>query len=233
MTRRGEQVDRRERLLLEAMRLVAEGGLQAVTHRAVERAAGVPHGSVTYHFGTRDDLVSAMVDRLVEDCERAVAGIARDVTMALARAPVVPAGGAAPRIDVDRAADALVAWIDDHRERHLARLELELAAARDPRLRERMTEAALVFWRLCEPIVLALGSDDPELDGRAMAAAVDGLLLDRLAHEPSDPRVVRAAVRRLMGDWGPATGAAPVAPPASSGMAPAARPASPAPSATA
>lgn len=207
VARRGEQVDRRERLLLEAMRLVADGGLQAVTHRAVERAADVPHGSVTYHFGTRDDLVAAMVDRLVDDCERAVAEIARDVTMALARAPAAPAG-VGPRIDADRAADALVAWIDDGRERHLARLELELAAARDPRLRERMTAAALVFWRLCEPIVLALGSEDPELDGRAMAAAIDGLLLDRLSHEPADPRVVRAAVRRLIGDWSP------VAPPA-------------------
>lgn len=181
------------------MRLVAAGGLQAVTHRAVERAADVPHGSVTYHFGTRDDLVFAMVDRLVEDCERAVAAIARDVAMALARSP----RGTGARIDIDRAADGLVAWIDEDRQRHLARLELELAAARDPRLRERMTEAAMVFWRLCEPIVLALGSEDPELDGRAMAAAVDGLLLDRLAHEPSDPRVVRAAVGRLMGDWSP------------------------------
>lgn len=184
------------------MRLVAEGGLQAVTHRSVERAAEVPHGSVTYHFGSRDDLVFAMVDRLVEECERAVADIARDVAMALARAPAVPSGGAGARIDIDRAADALVTWIDDGRQRHLARLELELAAARDPRLRERMTEAALVFWRLCEPIVLALGSEHPELDGRAMAASIDGLLLDRLSHEPADPRVVRAAVRRLLGDWG-------------------------------
>lgn len=198
------------------MRLVAQGGLQAVTHRAVERAAGVPHGSVTYHFGTRDDLVFAMVDRLVEDCERAVAEIARNVAMALARAPTVPPGGGdGVRIDIDRAADGLVAWIDERPERHLARLELELAAARDPRLRERMTEAAMVFWRLCEPIVLALGSDDPELDGRAMAAMVDGLLLDRLAHEPSDPQVVRAAVRRLMGDWRPSARpiAGPSAPP--------------------
>lgn len=184
------------------MRLVAEGGLEAITHRAVERAAGVPHGSITYHFGTRDDLVAAMVDRLVEECEREVAVIARDVAMALARAP---GGAGGSRIDVERAADGLVAWIDRDRQRHLARLELELAAARDPRLRERMTEAAMVFWRLCEPIVLALGSDDPELDGRAMAAMVDGLLLDRLAHEPSDVRVVRSAVQRLMGAWRPST----------------------------
>lgn len=203
VARREEQGDRRERLLREALLLVAAGGLQAVTHRSVERAAGVPHGSVTYHFGTRDDLVVAMVDRLVEDCERAVAEIARNVAMALARsssaAPSPDLDGV--RIDIERAADGLVAWMDEDRQRHLARLELELAAARDPALRRRMTDAALVFWRLCQPIVLALGSDDPELDGRAMAAMVDGLLLDRLAHEPSDPRVVRAAVTRLLGSW--------------------------------
>lgn len=177
------------------MLLVADGGLQAVTHRAVERAAGVPHGSVTYHFGTRDDLVFAIVDRLVEECERAVSEIARDVTMALARSP------RGEWLDVDRAADALIAWMDEDRPRHLARLELELAAARDARLRRRMTDAALVFWRLCEPIVLALGSDDPELDGRAMASMIDGLLVDRLAHEPADARVVRSAVRRLVASW--------------------------------
>ncbi len=186
--------------MIAALRLVADGGLEAVTHRAVEGAAGVPHGSVTYHFGSRDDLVLAMIDRLVEDCERAVAEIARNVAMALARSPNGVDGA---RIDIDRAADGLVAWMDEDRRRHLARLELELAAARDPTLRRRMTDAALVFWRLCQPLVLALGSDDPELDGRAMAAMVDGLLIDRLAHEPADPRVVRAAIRRLLGDWSP------------------------------
>jgi len=198
VARREGQVDRRERLLREALLLVAAGGLQAVTHRAVERQAEVPHGSVTYHFGTRDDLVFAMVDRLAADCEREVALIAQGVAMALARSP------RGDGLDVDQIADALTAWMDDDPPRHLARLELELAAARDPRLRTRMTDAALVFWRLCEPIVLALGSDDPELDGRAMAAMVDGLLLDRLAHEPTDPRVVRAALRRLLGAWAPA-----------------------------
>ncbi len=185
--------------MLEGLRLVADGGLQAVTHRAVERAAGVPHGSVTYHFGSRDDLVFAMVDRLVEDCERAVAEIARGVTMALARSP---RGG--DWLDPDRVAGALAAWIDEDRQRHLARLELELAAARDPRLRTRMTDAALVFWRLCEPIVLALGSEDPALDGRAMASMIDGLLIDRLGHEPTDQRVLGVAVRKLLGSWSPA-----------------------------
>lgn len=200
MARRADQPDRRDQLLDEALGLLSAGGLGAVTHRAVERAAGVPHGSVTYHLGGRDALVDALIDRMVEACEREVAAIARDVAMALAG----PEGRASPAgLDVDAVAEALVRWMDDGRRLHLARFELELAAARDPRLRERMSRAAEVFWRLCEPIVLAMGSADPARDGRAMGAAVDGLLLDHLTHDPVDPAIVRAGARQLLRSWAP------------------------------
>jgi AcrR family transcriptional regulator len=175
--------DRRARLLAEARALIAGGGLAAVTHRAVETAAGVPHGSVTYYFGSRDGLVLALVDDMVDECEAMVAGIARQ---------------AAAAADIEGIARAIAAWMDDDVEMHLARMELELAAARDPRLQERMTDAARVFWRLCEPIAAAAGSDDPERDGRAMAAMVDGLLLDRLAHPGQSHELLAGALRRLL-----------------------------------
>jgi DNA-binding transcriptional regulator YbjK len=203
VARRSDQPDRRDLLLDATIGLVVEGGLSAVTHRAVERAAGVPHGSVTYHFGSRDDLIDALVDRMVAVCSAQVQEIAQQVAMALAG----PAGRATSAgLDVDAVTGALIRWMDTARDLQLARLELELAAARDARLRARMTEAALVFWRMCEPIVLAMGSTDPELDGRAMGAAVDGFLLDRLSHDPPDPAVVRAGVRQLLRSWAPDPG---------------------------
>lgn len=180
---------RQARLLDEAIALVAGGGLGAVTHRSVENAAGAPHGSVTYWFGTRDGLVAAIVERLVTECEGQVAAIAERVAEAFA-------AGSAP--DVQAVADGLRSWIDDNREVHLARLELELAAVRDPRLAERMRDAASVFWRMCEPLAAALGSDDPERDGRAMAAMVDGLLLDRLSHPPQAHDLLAGAVSKLL-----------------------------------
>lgn len=204
MARRTDQPDRRELLLDETLAIVAEGGLAAVTHRAVERAAGVPHGSVTYHFGTRDDLIDALVERMVATCAAQVSQIAHSVSMALA-APA--ARGAGEGLDVDAVTRALIAWMDGTRQLQLARLELELAGARDPRLGRRMTDAARIFWRMCEPIVLAMGSTDPELDARAMSAAIDGLLLDHLAHEPVDPAVVRVGVRQLLRSWAPGPGA--------------------------
>jgi len=176
------RADRGALLLDEARRLIAGGGLAAVTHRSVESAARVPHGSVTYYFGTRDGLVSALVERMVAECEAQVAAIAAQQV----------AGS-----DLDTVARNIGNWMDENRELHLARLELELAAARDPRLRERMTEAAKVFWRMCEPIAAAAGSANPERDGRAMAAMVDGLLLDRLARGDQTHDLLVEAVGRL------------------------------------
>lgn len=191
-TRRGSaepREDRRVRLLTEARRLVAGGGLAAVTHRSVETAAGVPHGSVTYYFGSRDGLVAALVDRLVGECEDQVAAIAEQTAAGFT------AGGVP---DLDAIARSVAAWIDDNREMHLARLELELAAVRDPRLSERMADAARVFWRMCEPLAAATGSTDPERDGRGMAAMVDGLLLDRLARPDQPHELLVAALRRIL-----------------------------------
>jgi AcrR family transcriptional regulator len=181
--------DRRARLLDEARTLIAGGGLAAVTHRSVEKAAGVPHGSVTYWFGNRDGLVLALVDRMVEECEAMVSSIAEETAAGFA------AGGAP---DLDAIATSIAAWIDDNLEMHLARLELELAAARDPRLQERMADAARVFWRMCEPLAAATGSTDPERDGRGMATMVDGLLLDRIARPDQPHELLVEALRRLL-----------------------------------
>jgi AcrR family transcriptional regulator len=187
--------DRGTRLLEEALGLLAQGGLGAVTHRSVEAAAAAPHGSVTYWFGNRDGLVEAMVERLVAECESQVRAIADDISGAYS-------AGLEP--DIDAVADAVARWIDDAREVHLARLELELAAVRDVRIRKRMQDAALIFWRMCEPVVVALGSDDPERDGRAMAVMVDGILLDRLARPPQPHDTLVAAIRQLLARWSPA-----------------------------
>ncbi|HWH93402.1 MAG TPA: TetR family transcriptional regulator [Baekduia sp.] len=181
--------ERRTVLLDEALRLLVDGGIGAITHRSVEKAAGVPHGSVTYWFESRDGLLAALVDRLVAECEDVVGAIS---------APLAATYAAGLQPDIAQLATAIAAWIDEHRAMHLARLELELAAIRDPRLRARMHDAAAVFWRMCEPIAQALGSDDPRRDGRAMTAMLDGLLLDRLAHPPQGADVVEATLRRVL-----------------------------------
>jgi AcrR family transcriptional regulator len=181
--------DRRLRLLEEALRLVSEGGLGAVSHRSVEQAAGAPHGSVTYWFGSREGLIVALVDWLCAESERQVRAIA---------APVQEQVATGGTLDIDAIAAALTAWMDAGARLHLARMELELQGARDPAHAARMTQCAEVFWDMCATIAGGLGSEDPARDGRAMAIMLDGVLLDRLAHPPQDDDVVVASVRWLL-----------------------------------
>ena len=50
--------ERRRRSLLEAtLRVIARGGVEAVTHRRVAAEAGVSHGTTTYHFASREDII--------------------------------------------------------------------------------------------------------------------------------------------------------------------------------
>lgn len=55
--------NRREQLLDAAITVLGERGIHSLTHRAVDTRAGVPAGSVSNHFRTRDALLDAVVQR--------------------------------------------------------------------------------------------------------------------------------------------------------------------------
>ena len=48
---------RRRALLDAALRVIGQGGVEAITHRRVAEEAGVSRGAVTHHFGSRDAIV--------------------------------------------------------------------------------------------------------------------------------------------------------------------------------
>src|SRR3954447_16934904 len=61
----------RESILVTAERLFAEHGVFAVSNRQISEAAGQGNNAaVNYHFGTKTDLVRAIVRRHAEDTER-------------------------------------------------------------------------------------------------------------------------------------------------------------------
>ncbi|MFJ5304381.1 TetR/AcrR family transcriptional regulator [Streptomyces sp. NPDC088350] len=55
----------REALLDAAVRVVGRGGLRRLTYRAVAEEAGVTHGLVVHHFGTRDALIEAALTHAI------------------------------------------------------------------------------------------------------------------------------------------------------------------------
>ncbi|WEV23792.1 TetR family transcriptional regulator [Streptomyces sp. 71268] len=70
-------------LLDAAVRVVARGGLRKLTYRAVAEEAGVTHGLVVHHFGSRDALIEESVNHAIRSSLRVNAlntgtGTARD-----------------------------------------------------------------------------------------------------------------------------------------------------------
>lgn len=54
-----------------AIAVLAEGGARALSHQAVDKAAGLAKGSTSYYFRTRRDLVVATIERVREHSREA------------------------------------------------------------------------------------------------------------------------------------------------------------------
>ena len=160
--------ERRSALADAGVRVLAEEGARGLTHRAVDAAAGTPRGTASNYFPTRDDLISALVDRIGE---RLMPDPAMVSTLA-ARSP-----------DRELFADYLrdvVRRLSADPHVSLALFELRLEAARRPSVAK-----ALGAWRqraFQEDVAFNDGSGLP--GGRTEIAlfhyAIDGLMLDRL-----------------------------------------------------
>ena len=59
-------IDRRTALLDGAITVLGEQGVRALTHRSADAAAGVPIGSASNYFRTREALLDAVVIRIAE-----------------------------------------------------------------------------------------------------------------------------------------------------------------------
>jgi DNA-binding transcriptional regulator YbjK len=177
---------RREALLEAVLRIVAEVGPDAVTHRRVAEVAELPLASTTYWFESKEHLLTAALELAAE----------RDT------ARLLEYGAEMERSDGDPL-DAVVGAItecDDgsqaNRGSLIATFTLLLEAARRPALRQiaqRWTEAyTLTLSRLLE----RAGSSDPGADAELLLGAADGLLLEQLASgtvEDLGPRLRRLA----------------------------------------
>lgn len=121
---------RRRALADAAINLLAHGGVHAVTHRAVDTRAKVPAGTASNYFRTREALLVAVVERVVE---AHIAGM--DVDQ-------MPSPDAAEAPVAGRLVDLLTASLLDaattHRVRYLAIFELRLEALRRPAVAKAM-----------------------------------------------------------------------------------------------
>ncbi len=165
--RSGGQADdtRRTRIVDAAIRILAEEGARALSHRAIDRATALPLGSTSNFFKTRRDILLAACERIVD-------------------LDLIDLGQAGPparclREELERVSAMVVRFMSPpNQDRARARLELYLAATRD-------TEIASVLatrWRaeiteLTERGLLAIVPDVPPRTMELYRALLTGLLM--------------------------------------------------------
>ncbi|WP_369134016.1 TetR/AcrR family transcriptional regulator [Modestobacter sp. I12A-02662] len=175
---------RRTRLADAAITTLAREGGRGLTHRAVDRTAGVPEGSTSYYFRTRLDLLRAIVRRM------------SDLDAASLPALSHPTGE-----EFAETFTAVVHGLLTHgRDRQLARYELTLEGIRRPELRQALlANTAPVHARLTEQLA-ALGVPDPADRAQDLLVLLDGLLLSRLtAPDGGLTPPSMSSLRRLVG----------------------------------
>jgi AcrR family transcriptional regulator len=179
---------RRDAVLAAAVHVLGTGGSRALTHRAVDRAAGVPEGTTSNHFRTRKALV---------------AGVLEFISAAEA-APIrgrVPDGGLSVEELVTLSAERVEFLLGPGRTLTLARHTLFLEAALDPQLRPALLAASQPWWDLGARLLGELGVPDAARRSRWLFAYIDGLLADELARPSGDfdaAAAVRAGITGLL-----------------------------------
>jgi AcrR family transcriptional regulator len=165
----------REALLDAAIRVVARRGLRYLTYRAVAAEAGVTHGLVAHHFGSRDALLLAALRHSVE---RSI-----DVTS------LRPAGGSVADF-IQGFAD----MVERDPDLHAFQYEVLLESRRSREARRHAEELYATYRSATRDGLRNLGIGDGPLADLAFAA-LDGLVFQQIT--VGSANVTRDAVEAL------------------------------------
>lgn len=185
-----DQLSPRRRLLVDAaIEVVAAHGLRGLTHRAVDREAGLPEGSCSAYLRTRHAMISALggyvASRLTTDVRALrdeLAGCAGDHERAVALT-----------------SELFLRWLGA-RSLLVAKLELTMEATRDPEL-----AAVFATWRselveAVDGILEKAGRDRSQNRSATLVAALDGVLMGALLQPAAQRRpYVEESVALLLG----------------------------------
>lgn len=181
----------RETLLLDAaIQVLAEGGIRRLTHRAVDAQAGLPLGSTSNRFRTRDALLGGVLQRLLERETALWTRLSLDTSTH----------------SIDEFAGRLGSVVeslgDTERALTVARHAVFAEAMQQPALRTALDTARRQLTEALSPLLIELGSRNPG-DLRRLLALVDGLLLSQLIDPAPDLAPGTAIAALLHGLIGP------------------------------
>jgi DNA-binding transcriptional regulator YbjK len=176
----------RERMLRATLKLIADGGVAAVTNRRVATAAGVSLGSLTYHFASQAQLLRESLLLHVEEETARRQRIARDL--------------AEQKLGVEEVAEAVerLVAVPSEIPQQIAELELHLQAARDPELREASRRCFDAHEQIASAALSSLGILEGERHAPAVVALMTGLAVRRLGGGGEDAQGTSEALLALV-----------------------------------
>jgi TetR/AcrR family transcriptional regulator, regulator of biofilm formation and stress response len=177
---------RKREILIAALRVISEQGIDAVTHRRVAGEAEVPLGSLTYYFESRDDMIREAFRFYIDEANRFILALEQEIP------PTTPDG----LIDL-----LLEIMKREFAEERMVRAEYELIlhAARDEEVGrafhswERNLEA-----RLSEALEV-MGASRPHHGARTLLHLVRGFELQSLAKRAETQEQLRQRLVTVVG----------------------------------
>lgn len=167
----------RQALLRATIVVVAAGGLRALTYRAVASEAGVSHGLVRHHFGTRDQLIAEAMEFAIGE---SLAG--------------------SNMVEAVASFDDFAAGIESLAERESEIQSFQYELLLEARRRPELGELAARHYNAYRDAIIAqlgrLGVNDPEL-ADLIWFALDGIVFKQLV-APGDAAPALRRVRALV-----------------------------------
>ena len=163
---------RRREILEATLRLIGEGGVKGVTHRAVAREANVALASTTYYFDSKSVLVEEALELMIA---RSIEDVRRFTTCP-------------PQISRDELIDRIAGFADgqvnDPNAFVLAQYELMLESGRDKYLRPLARRWTIAYMDGFERVVRSAGL--PERATEIITNFVEGAVLNQVTTPTDD-----------------------------------------------
>lgn len=171
---------RRRELLEAAVHVTADEGLRGLTHRAVDRRAGLPEGTCSAYLRTKQQLLLA----LAEHVTRLVVADVDALATQLSDRPLKGPAGQEEAVSATRR--LFEHWLDE-REVLLTRVELTMEASRNEPVGDLLAACRNRLVAVVDRVLTARDREHTAFGAEAMVAAFDGMLLAALL-KPAEQR---------------------------------------------
>lgn len=182
--------ERREQIADAALEVLAAEGAHGLTHRAVDARTGLPAGTTSNFFNSRQALFLGAGRRLADRHWRYVQSLREEID------------GPLDRKGLATILTNVVSAKGEFRMLQLARYELFLAGVRDPSLHADLMRLRNASLEIAATLLQAAGLPDPDRRVQLLSSLLNGLVFDQLTASNTaliDPETVEEIITVYLG----------------------------------